>query len=81
MYYVVAGSPVSHYDACQTRTATVEYFDPCPADLTDDGEVSGADLGIVLIWWGLPEGDITGDGITDGLDLSFLIGAWGPCPE
>jgi hypothetical protein len=80
-YYVVAGFQWGNYDECQTRTATVEYIDPCPADLTGDGEVAGGDLGIMLIGWGTPLGDITGDGITDGLDISFLIGAWGPCPE
>lgn len=52
----------------------------CPADLTGDGIVDGADLGQMLSAWGLPgASDLTGDGITDGADLGTLLAAWGAC--
>ena len=52
----------------------------CPADLSGDGIVDGADLGLMLSAWGLPgASDLTGDGITDGADLGTLLAAWGAC--
>ncbi|MBL9149553.1 MAG: hypothetical protein JNM94_12760 [Phycisphaerae bacterium] len=56
------------------------YSDPCPADITGDGVVDGADLGALLGAWGTPNGDLTGDNVTDGADLGALLGAWGACP-
>ncbi|MFZ9692740.1 MAG: hypothetical protein ACO3EP_11940, partial [Phycisphaerales bacterium] len=54
----------------------------CPADVTGDGQVDGADLSVVLGGWGLGGvSDITGDGITNGTALGVLLGSWGPCPE
>jgi hypothetical protein len=52
----------------------------CAADLTGDGQVDGADLGLLLGSWGGAQGDLTGDGFTDGADLGLLLGAWGACP-
>ena len=57
----------------------VEETPPCPADLTGDGEVNGADLGLMIAFWGTPGGDLTEDGITNGADLGLLIAAWGLC--
>lgn len=51
----------------------------CPADLSGDLTVNGADLAVILSSWGGPGGDITGDGTTDGTDLAAVLGAWGPC--
>jgi predicted outer membrane repeat protein len=57
----------------------------CVGDLTGDGFVTGADLGLLLGAWGPcpPEGDcpadITGDGVVSGADLGLLLGAWGEC--
>ena len=79
-YYLVVGHPANS-DACYTRIATVEYLDPCPADLNDDGNVDGKDLAILISGWGSPEADITGDGTTDGVDLGILLAYWGPCPR
>ena len=59
----------------------VEGAPPCPADLTGDGEVNGADLGLMIAFWGTPGGDLTGDKITDGADLGLLIASWGVCPN
>jgi hypothetical protein len=56
---------------------------PCPGDLVPDGDVNGADLGVLLGAWGpCPKGcvaDIDGNGIVDAADLAILLGAWGPC--
>ncbi|HMN96449.1 MAG TPA: PPC domain-containing protein [Phycisphaerales bacterium] len=43
---------------------------PCPWDLSGDGVVDGADLGILLGGWG----------VFNGADLGQLLGSWGPCP-
>ena len=52
----------------------------CPADLTGDGQVNGADLGLLIGAWELsPLGDLNGDGITDGADLGLMLTAFGPC--
>lgn len=55
---------------------------PCTADLNNNGNVDGADLNIMLGYWGLDTiiGDINEDGLVDGADLNILLGAWGPCP-
>lgn len=60
---------------------------PCPADFNSDGEIDGADLGLLLGQWDTEgtiqangyTGDINFDGIVDGADLGLLLGAWGPC--
>ena len=54
----------------------------CPTDLNCDGQVDGADLGLLLGSWGPCPGcpaDINGDGIVSGADLGLMLGAWGPC--
>lgn len=55
---------------------------PCPADLTGDGAVTSADLGLLLGAWGqrTPAADITGDGVVNSADLGQLLGAWGSGP-
>jgi hypothetical protein len=78
-YYIVAGDPYDNTDSCQTRNATVEYFDPCPADLNGDDSIDGKDLAILISGWGTAEADITNDGNTDGVDLGILLASWGPC--
>ncbi len=54
----------------------------CTADLSGDGTVGGADLGLVLGSWGqsAPQYDLTGDGVIDGSDLGLMLAAWGKCP-
>ena len=52
-------------------------------DLNDDGEVNGADLGILLAAWGdCPKkgacpADLNGDGEVNGADLGILLANWG----
>lgn len=54
---------------------------PCPADITGDGVIDGADLGGLLAGWGTAGGDIDGNGTTDGSDLAALLSVFGSaCP-
>lgn len=57
----------------------------CPGDLTRDGQVTGADIGAVLAFWGpnpaYAPADINGDGRVDGSDLGLLLSSWGPCGQ
>ncbi len=59
---------------------------PCVGDATTDGQVDGADLGLLLTAWGTngsanPGTDCNADGTVDGADLGLLLTAWGPCPQ
>ena len=60
------------------------FPDSCPADLNNDGIVNGADISIMLGFWGLNgkpvDADINGDGLVDGADLAMLLSSWGKCP-
>jgi hypothetical protein len=49
----------------------------CSADFNGDGQVDGADMGIMLALWGTAAGDISGDGETDGADLGLLLTQFG----
>lgn len=58
-------------------------LNPCPADMTFDGCVGGADLGLLLAAWdstGCHPADLDGDGMVDGADLGLLLSAWNNCP-
>lgn len=56
----------------------------CPGDLFVDGQVNGADLGVLLSQWGsvVPNivSDINRDGVVNGADLGLLLSNWGLCP-
>ncbi|MFO0873677.1 MAG: hypothetical protein U0575_06860 [Phycisphaerales bacterium] len=61
---------------------TLDEIVPCPADITGDGLVDGADLGVLLAAWGPCVGcaaDVTFDGVVDGADLGVVLAAWGAC--
>ena len=62
--------------------ATIELdgASSCPADVTGDGTVDGADLAALLGAWGTSTNDLNGDGIVDGADLASMLTAWGACP-
>jgi hypothetical protein len=48
-----------------------------PGDLNGDGQVNGADLGILLANWGTAgAGDLNSDGTVDGADLGALLSNW-----
>ena len=54
---------------------------PCLGDLDGDGQVAGADLGLLLSGWNRPgPADLDGNGIVGGGDLGLLLAAWGFCP-
>jgi formylglycine-generating enzyme required for sulfatase activity len=58
--------------------------DGCRGDVNLDGSVDGADLGALLVSWGLggivaARSDVNGDGVVDGADLGILLSDWGPC--
>ena len=57
-------------------------FVSCPADLNEDGDVSPADLALLLGDWGACDGcpaDFDNDGSVGAADLALLLGSWGPC--
>jgi hypothetical protein len=62
-----------------------DVCDGCFGDLTGDGVIDGADLSVLLGFWGpcnvgfCESADLTGDGQIDGADLSVLLGGWGGC--
>lgn len=50
-----------------------------PEDLTGDGLVNSADLGLLIAQWGFCEecaADFNGDGLVDASDLGAIIAAW-----
>jgi polyhydroxybutyrate depolymerase len=49
-----------------------------PADLTNDGQVGGPDLALVLAYWGTDEEgiDINSDGTVDARDVAYILAAW-----
>jgi hypothetical protein len=55
----------------------------CAGDLTFDGVVNGADLGILLSAWGACGGscasDLNRDGVVNGADLGAMLSEWGGC--
>ncbi len=53
----------------------------CEADLNFDGQVDGADLGLLLAAWDTasPLADLNGSGKVDGADLGLLLSEWGAC--
>jgi hypothetical protein len=58
--------------------------DPCVGDVNFDGIVNGADISVLLGFWGLNgkpvAADINQDGQVDGTDLANVLGSWGECP-
>lgn len=53
----------------------------CPSDLSVDGQVDGADLGLLLSAFGTDSfaADFDNSGLVDGGDLGVLLAAWGAC--
>jgi hypothetical protein len=58
----------------------------CIADLFVDQVINGADLGILLAYWGHATSstasqvaDLNRDGFVNGTDLGYLLSRWGPC--
>jgi hypothetical protein len=54
-------------------------------DLNLNSVIDGADLGVLLAFWGpvstaFPRADINGDGVVNGADLGLVLANWGGCP-
>ena len=77
--FATAGNMPSSHIAKWDCAAT-----PVPGDLTGDGTVGGADLGVLLSHWGTCDdcedcpADLTGDCKVDGADLGVLLSKWTP---
>lgn len=55
-----------------------ECTEAIQGDLDGDGDVDGADLGVLLSGWATSgPSDLNGDGFTDGADLGILLSNWG----
>ena len=87
-YLEIAGNPSldrDHDGALDSCQCAAHPEICCPADLTRDGQVNGADLGAVLAFWGpnpaYPQADLNADGRVDGADLGALLAGWGPCGQ
>ena len=65
-YTVVLGSTFA-----ETGSGTISI--DLLGDLNRDGDVNGADLGVLLGAWGTDGADLDGDGTTDGSDFGILL--------
>ncbi len=62
----------------EAAIAYADLFVACAIDLDGDGQVDGADLGVLLSEWELDgASDLNRDGIVDGADLGILLANWG----
>ncbi|MCH2161095.1 MAG: hypothetical protein MK085_04395 [Phycisphaerales bacterium] len=76
------------YSDNERKSFVIEYPpgpEPCFGDLDGDGQINGADLGLMLSAWGACTddpclGDLNEDGQVDGADLGLMLGAFGLCP-
>ena len=57
----------------------------CHSDINGDHAVTGADLGLIFVYWGpassFPGADLNADGAINGADISVLLANWGPCAQ
>ena len=75
-----SAAPAVAYADVRLVVFGIEPATPCPADLNDDGQVNGIDLGTLLLQWGgAGSADLSGNGTVGGEDLSLLLGEWGAC--
>jgi len=75
-----AGGPAATYASVRVVVYGITPVAACAADLNGDDQVDGADLGLLLIQWGLSgTADFNGSGTVAGEDLSVLLNAWGAC--
>ena len=83
-------SGVSWVVAGGSHTIAIERdcYQTCTASVSGNCIVDGADLALLLAYWG-PVNDSTAssvcdinvDGRVDGFDLGVLLNNWGPCPN
>ncbi|NBQ14127.1 MAG: hypothetical protein EBU31_05830 [Proteobacteria bacterium] len=55
----------------------------CSGDLNNDGQVNGADISVILAFWGpnpiFTAADTNHDGSVNGADIAEVLTNWGPC--
>jgi hypothetical protein len=74
------GSPVDEEGNVTLVISCDGGKEPCEGDLNNDGNVDGADIGLMLAsWGGGGDADLNGDGTVDGADIGLMLAAWGPC--
>jgi len=76
---------IARDDATDFNSNGIPDVCECASDLNADHRVNGADLGVLLAFWGprstaFPAADLTNDGVVSGADLGMLLSAWGSCP-
>ncbi len=76
--FVCFASDVLPFAPIQTALVVRHEGAPAPEDLTGDGAVNAADLGVLLAAWGSAGGiaDLDGDGTVGAGDLALLLAAW-----
>ena len=74
---VMAGGPDVAYDVIPAERLAHGGGTGNSPDLNGDGLVNGADLGLLLAFFGQSgAGDLDGNGTTDGGDLGIMLAAW-----
>ncbi len=69
--------PTTHELYFATTNGVIRRLKYSGIDLTGDGLIDGADLGVLLANWGNSGiGDYNGDGVVDGADLGTLLSSW-----
>ena len=59
------------------QTQIIAFNVTVPADINGDGQVDGADLGLLLVDFGSNgPGDLNADGVVDGSDLGLMLVEW-----
>lgn len=74
------GGGIAGAELSGVATAFINQAANPTGDIDQDGDVDGADLGLLLTAWGslnLPLADLDGDGTIDGVDLGMLLSNWG----
>ncbi len=75
----ITGAAILAADTGPIRITGETSVPLCAADLNADGQVTAADLALLLGAWGTGAADLNGDGVTNASDLAALLGSWGAC--
>jgi len=81
----VCGNAPSPYVGAYVDGGKNVFCEGCPGDLNNNGVVEGADVSVMLGFWGFSgvgipvAADLNNDGVVEGADLVVLLAAWGNC--